>query len=254
MIGAIEMDPYRFNPEHSQMIVDAIVEGYHDYIEHRKDRKAVMKISSAFAWTKGNFIESRIADDAQAHGFTYKKSKAGLTWDYLQFVDQNSKILFMVKNASYFNEEAFSLAPIPGDNKRSGKQRTYLHELSKINNKLDFPAVSPSKKNREQVEQLALFVTEEQVKDELENFKSSYQEFHILTYKLDEAYQIAEVIHYLPNPHNNIAYMVEDLSALISGAELTNEDLEVFATESGEEIIDPAAFDIGILEDEKQNE
>ncbi len=254
MIGAIEMDQYRFSPTHSQMIVDAIVEGYHDYIEHRKDRKAVMKISSAFAWTKGNFIESRIAEDSTNHGFTYKKSKAGLTWDYLQFIHQDSKILFLVKNASYFNEDAFSLATLPGDVKQNGKRRTYLHELSKINAQLEFPAVRPSKSGKERVEQLTLFMAEEQIKDELDDFKSSYQEFHILTYKLDEAYQVAEIIHYLPNPKDNIAYMVEDLSELISGAALTDDDLEVFAKESSEEIVDPAAFDIGIWEEEKQNE
>lgn len=66
------------------MIVDAIVDGYRDYVEHRKDRKAKMEISSAFAWTKGNFIESKVAEECVDHGFTYKKSKAGLTWGYLQ--------------------------------------------------------------------------------------------------------------------------------------------------------------------------
>ncbi|MCQ4087868.1 hypothetical protein [Saccharibacillus sp. JS10] len=248
------MDQYRFSPQQSQMIVDAIVEGYREYIEHRKDRKAVMKISSAFAWTKGNFIESRIAEEAANHGFTYKKSKAGLTWDYLQFVHQGSKILFLVKNANYFNENAFSLATIPGEHKTSGKKRTYLHELSKINDSLEFPVVPPSKNGKERVEQLSLFLAEEKVKEELESFKSSYQEFHILTYKLDEAYQVAEIVHYLPNSKNNIAYLVEDLSDLISGADLTAEDLEVFAVDSDEEIVDPAAFDIGILEDEKTGE
>ncbi|MEJ8305764.1 hypothetical protein [Saccharibacillus sacchari] len=248
------MDQYRFNPEHSQMIVNAIVEGYHDYIEHRKDRKAAMKISSAFAWTKGNFIESRIAEDSAGEGFTYKKSKAGLTWDYLQFIHRESKILFLVKNASYFNENAFSLATLPGETRPSGKRRTYLHELSKINDALEFPDIPPARKGKEKVEQLTLFMPEEQIKDELASFKSSYQEFHILTYKLDEAYQVAEIIHYLPNPKDNVAYMVEDLSGLISGATLTDEDLEVFAKESSEEIVDPAAFDIGIWEEEQTND
>ncbi|MCE3198307.1 hypothetical protein [Paenibacillus sonchi] len=50
------MNEYKFTAERNQMIVDAIVDGYHDYVEHRKDRKSKMKISSAFAWTKGNYI------------------------------------------------------------------------------------------------------------------------------------------------------------------------------------------------------
>jgi hypothetical protein len=114
------MDQFKFKSEHNKMIVDAIVEGYRDYIEHRKDRKAKMKISSAFAWTKGN-------------------------------------------------------------------------------------------------------------------------------------YQISEIMHYLPNPTNNIAYQIEDLSSFISGADLTEEEREVVAPEMNEDIMDPAAFDIGILEEEQHN-
>ena len=140
------MEQYKFKSEHSQMIVDAIVEGYHDYIEHRKDRKANMKISSAFAWTKGNFIESKIADycvERGEQGFTHKKSKAGLTWDYLQFTHEDSKVLFLIKNAAYFNENSFSRAKIPMGDDNKGAFRTYLHDLSKINKDLKFSLSQP---------------------------------------------------------------------------------------------------------------
>jgi len=46
------VDRYRFNDEDSQLIVQAIVDGYRDYIHHRKERNEHMIISSAFAWTK----------------------------------------------------------------------------------------------------------------------------------------------------------------------------------------------------------
>ncbi|CAI8944136.1 Restriction endonuclease [Brevibacillus sp. IT-7CA2] len=250
------MEQYKFKSEHNKMIVDAIVDGYREYIEHRKDRKAKMKISSAFAWTKGNFIESKVAEECIDHGFTYKKSKAGLTWDYLQFIHGDSKILFLIKNAAYFNEKCFSQAKLPTDSGRKGPRRTYLHELSKINNDLVFSSTQQSsakEKAYESHEQLSFLVLASQVKDELENFKSSYNEFHILTYALDEAYQISEIMHYLPNPNDNIAYLVEDLSDFISGADLTEEDREVVAPEI-DDIRDPAAFDIGILDEEQQNE
>ncbi len=55
------MKQYKFNSDDSTMIVTAIVEGYRDYVDHRKDRHENMTISSAFAWTKGNFIESKLA-------------------------------------------------------------------------------------------------------------------------------------------------------------------------------------------------
>lgn len=250
------MDQYKFSPEHNKMIVDAIVDGYRDYIEHRKDRKSKMKISSAFSWTKGNFIESKLAEECISHGFAYKKSKAGLTWDYLQFIHGDSKILFLIKNAAYFNEECFSQAKLPNDSGKKGPRRTYLHELSKINKDLAFPSTRQSSKRgkeTERVEQLSLFILESRVRDELEDFTSSYNQFHILTYALDEAYQISEIRHYLPNPNDNVAYLVEDLSDFISGAELTEEDRDVVAPEMNDDVMDPAAFDIGIYEEEQQN-
>jgi hypothetical protein len=245
------MEEYKFNPEYSKMIVDAIVSGYHDYIDHRKDRKEKMKISSAFAWTKGNFIESKIAEECIQHGFTYKKSRAGLTWDYLQFIHGETKILFLIKNAAYFNKDCFSLAKMPTEN-MTNKTRTYLHELSKINNGLKFPTVKQYVSNQKITEQIELpfFVSSKYVDEELKPFRS-YKQFHILTYKLDEAYQIAEIIHYLPNPDDNIAYVVEDLSYLIAGAELTDDEREIIAPEGYEDILEPAAYDIGIQEEEE---
>mgnify|MGYP001287866321 FL=1 len=53
------MDRYKFDELHSKKIVAAIVEGYRDYIDHRKERHENMIISSAFAWTKGNFIDRK---------------------------------------------------------------------------------------------------------------------------------------------------------------------------------------------------
>lgn len=253
----VEMDQYKFSSEHNKMIVEAIVEGYREYIEHRKDRREKMKISSAFAWTKGNFIESKVAEECINHGFTYKKSKAGLTWDYLQFIHGDTKILFLIKNAAYFNEKCFSQAILPTIGSRSGRRRTYLHELSKINKDLSFSSHHPQLEevSSKHFEQLSFFlVPEKQVKEELDHFKTSYNEFHILTYALDEAYQISEIIHYLPNPEDNVAYLVENLSSYISGADLTEEDREVVAPEASDDLMDPAAFDIGILEEEQQNE
>ncbi|WP_110002043.1 MULTISPECIES: hypothetical protein [Paenibacillus] len=49
---------------------------------------------------------------------------------------------------------------------------------------------------------------------------------------------------------NNIAYFIEDLSDRISGAELNDSDREVLAPDM-EDIVDPAAYDIQILEEEQ---
>lgn len=247
------MEQYRFNPKDSETIVNAIVDGYREYIEHRKDRYEKMTISSAFAWTKGNFIESKIAEISSTLQLSYRFAKAGLTWDYLQFIQGDTKKLFLIKNAAYFNENGFSQAVLPNQQKSKGHLRTYLHELSKINYGLEFPYDNNQyQTSSEQSEQLSLFISEEKVKKDLEEFKNNYNEFHILTYKIDDAYQISEIMHYLPNPENNIAYKVEDLSKYISGSELTDEEREIIAPELDGGIIDPAEYDIGILEKEDE--
>ncbi|TFJ92405.1 DUF5986 family protein [Lentibacillus salicampi] len=245
------MDQFKFDGDQSKRIVDAIVEGYRDYIEHRKERYEKMIISSAFAWTKGNFIESKIAE---VNGdLTYKKAKAGLTWDYLQFIQGDKKLLFLIKNAAYFNEDSFSHAVLPNRSKSDGHLRSYLHELSKINRGLEFSPSQQSQENTtEQSMQLSLFVPENQVKEELDRLQNVYNEFHILTYKIDKAYQISNIMHYLPNPDDNIAYRVEDLSDYILGAELTDEERGIIAPEPDSEFVDPEAFDIGIFEDEEK--
>lgn len=248
----IDLEQFKFDPKDSEMIVNAIVEGYREYIEHRKERFEKMAISSAFAWTKGNFIESKIAEISPALNLTYKFAKAGLTWDYLQFIYGDTKKLFLIKNAAYFNENCFSQAVLPNRQRGKGRLRTYLHELSKINQGLEFTINNQYQPSSQHGEQLSLFFTEEHIKRDLEHFQQNYNEFHILTYEIDDAYQISKIMHYLPNPEDNIAYRIEDLSKYISGSELTDEEREIIAPEIDNGIIDPAAYDIGIIEEEDE--
>ena len=144
---------------------------------------------------------------------------------------------------------------MPNNNQSKGHRRTYLHELSKINQNLDFKSFPyETFDSITQGKQLSLFVTEKQIKDQIEHFQTQYNEFHILTYKIDEAYQISEIIHYLPNPNDNIAYEIENLSDYISGAELTDEERDIIAPElDNDDIMDPAAFDIGIFEEDEES-
>ena len=167
----------------------------------------------------------------------------------MQFIHEDKKILFLIRNGAYFNPNKFSEAPIPSET-NNGRRTTYLYELSKINHNIEFPTdTQPQEDNFQNSIQLTLNFAE--VKDELEQLKSEYDEFHILTYKIDHAYQIYEIKHYLPNPENNMAIEIEDLSKYISGAELTDEEREVVAPVLADDLIDAAAFDIGIEEEEK---
>lgn len=249
------MGKYKFTDKEKSMIVHSIVEGYREYVAHRKERKEKMKISSAFAYTKGNFIESKVADECGRLGFTYQMSKAGLTWNYLQFTHKDTKRLFLIKNAAYFNEECFAQAKLPTEDGRKGARRSYLEELSKINSELTFSSfnsyqVDGETGKLEYIEQLSFFVSEKRIESELESLKEMCNEFHILTYTIDEAFQISEIRQYLPNPEDNKAYLVDDLSSFISGAELSDEERVVLAPEK-DDVIDSEEFDIGIIGEEQ---
>src|SRR5699024_4980465 len=99
---------------------------------------------------------------------------------------------------------------------------------SKINQNLDFKSFPyETFDSSTQGKQLSLFVTEKQIKDQIEHFQTQYNEFHIVTYKIDEAYQISEIIHYLPNHNDNINYEIENLSDYNSGAKLPYEERDM---------------------------
>lgn len=248
------MEKHQFTKEHYTMIVKAIIDGYSEYIEHRRDRKNKMIISSAFAWTKGNFIESEIAKTCEDIGFSYIRSKAGPTWQYLQFVDDQTKRLFLIRNARYFDSSSFANSRTPVSGKKHGNSRTYLHELSKINQHIEFNSEYKSKtaqqKPKKQLSYLS--VSEELISEQLELFRSEYESFNILTYQLDGAQQISKIMHYLPNPTDNIAYEIKDLTDYISGATLTDDERSVIAPEE-DDFIDPIAFDFSILDEEQEN-
>lgn len=252
-MGVIYLEKFKFTNDHYTMIVDAIVEGYREYVEHRVERNNNMIISSAFAWTKGNFIESEIAENCKDIGFSFRKSKAGPTWQYLQFIDEQNKNLFLIKNAAYFDSASFTNAKIPIPGKNQGHARTYLQELAKINQHIEFPSVNKQIESQlsETNQKPLLFLSEHAVMEQLELFKSEYKSFHILTYQLNTTQEIAAVMHYLPNPADNIAYKVEDLTDFISGAELSDQDRSVIGKERND-IVDPTEFDFAIIKEEEE--
>lgn len=165
-----------------------------------------------------------------------------------------SKVIFLIKNADYFDENCFSQASLPNSLVKKGPRRTYLNELAKLNNHINFLHTRQLEllEDAPTSQQISFKLKESLIKDELDKIHHNYNEFHILTFKTDEALQISEVKHYLPNAKDNIAHLVDDLSPLISGAELTDEEREIIAPEIDEILIDPALFDIGIAEEDSK--
>ncbi|EQB38528.1 hypothetical protein M948_08055 [Virgibacillus sp. CM-4] len=82
-------------------------------------------------------------------------------------IQDDKKKIFLIKNAAYFNENSFSQAILP-HKKCKSHRRTYLHELSKINQGIPSTSTPENQQIYEQGEQLSLFVPIEQVSDELQ--------------------------------------------------------------------------------------
>ena len=84
---------------------------------------------------------------------------------------------------------------------------------------------------------------------EAHKLEETFDLFYIITYEIDESYALSKIKVLMPNPHNNKAYLVEDLSDLIGKSSVTfEEDDYGVLIEDGFDAQDVAtAADYGII-------
>lgn len=250
------MSDYKLSTELSQNIVDGLMAGYRDYIEVRREKARTMKISSAYAWVKGNHIDDQIAKTCEPYGVKSKVAKAGLTWHYLQFMQPEEKVLFIVKNAKYFNEDQVDIGKnIHGNTK--GRKLAYMEPLLEINRGIDFSKVQTVNPNGSvQLELFDDFYVNDGVEKEVSELVKVYDRFYIITYAIDESQLISRISLFLPNPIDKKAYPVDDLTHYISTSQQPVIDEEVISalttSVEAEENIGAHYFDIGIKDDAKE--
>src|SRR5690625_562370 len=102
------MEKYKLTKELNKKIVDGLIKGYQEYIDVRKEKYRSMRISGAYAWVKGNHIDDQVAAACVDQNVDFKLEKAGVSWQYLQFRQESDKVLFIIRNARYFNEDEVS--------------------------------------------------------------------------------------------------------------------------------------------------
>ncbi|WP_297992586.1 DUF5986 family protein [uncultured Anoxybacillus sp.] len=253
------MKEYALSRGLNQKIVDGIFEGYRDYLEVRREKAKSLKVSVAYAWVKGNHIDHHVAIACEPYGVESKVAKAGLTWQYLQFKNDSEAMLFIVKNARYFNPEQVDRGKDALGRTRN-KKISYMEELMQINSEIDFKQVSLEHGHSTQLE-LELIedsYLNEDVNKEIAKLKSKYKRFYIVTYKIDESQQIEQIGLWMPNPVNNKAYLIEDLTKYINGTHaisIDNELKNILINENSSEVsLDAHVFGI-VLDDseEKKN-
>lgn len=253
------MKDYSLARELNQKIVDGIFEGYRDYLEVRREKAKKLKVSGAYAWVKGNHIDHQVAVACESFGVESKLAKAGLTWQYLQFKNDDEEILFIVKNARYFNPDQVDLGKDATGRTRN-KKMSYMEELMQINSEIDFNEVPLEHgfTNQLQLELLEDVYLNEDDNKEIAKIKSKYKRFYIVTYEIDENQQIKKISLWLPNPANNKAYPIEDLTQYINATHVINIDEELknvlINDKSAEVNLGAHDFGIALKDDAKKKE
>ena len=253
------MKKYELTENLNQAIVDGMVEGYTEYLSVRRRMSRELKVSSAYAWVKGNHIDDKVATACEKLGVDSQLSKAGQTWQYLQFKLEQEKVLFIIKNGRYFNKEQVSKGrDVKGASRKTKME--YMEDLMNINAPIDFAEISSYRKQNSNQLALELFeefrLNEEDIKQISKLDKEGYEKFYIATYEIDETQAISNISLWLPNPVDNKAYLIEDLTTLIAPDVDYNIDEELMdvlvSTSTALENTDAHVFGIGIDEEEEE--
>lgn len=251
------MKKYQLTSDVNQRIVDGILQGYKNYIQERTEKNILMKISTAYAWVKGNHIDDQTATVCEEVGIKYSKAKAGYTWGYLQFTNPDESTMFIIKNSKYFNEENFPGGiGVTGKKRRSANNENYLKKLSKINQKIDFPTEPTLFMDDMLPRTMTLFddlVMKSLEENDVSKLQTDFNKFYIITYETDQSHMVSTIKVWMPNPINNKAYLVEDLTDYIGSSTIDISDLDTSVLESDILEFDydsPTAFDYDIFHED----
>lgn len=248
------MKKFRLSEELNESIVDGIIEGYKDYLRVRKEAARNLKVHGAYAWVKGNHIDHHVAVQCEKLGVESKLSKAGVTWQYLQFSVEDIKTLFLIKNARYFDPEAVDRGMDTYGRSKS-KKSAYMEEFISINEDVEFPS-KPNKTLGPQSRQLVLFDElpfDSLTNEEVSEIAKQYDRFYIVTYEIDEEFLISAINLWMPNPLDNKAYLVEELSDHINTKTshiIEMEEQTKAILQNSTEMPDASLYDIEIVEDD----
>ncbi|WP_375200628.1 hypothetical protein [Bacillus sp. RS11] len=248
------MENYKLEDELNQKIVDGLMEGYREYLEVRREKSRSMKVSSAYAWVKGNHIDDQVAKSCESYGVKSKLAKAGLTWQYLQFNQDEEKIMFIMKNAKYFNEEQVDQGKDAKGVTRSTKM-SYMTKLMEINLDVDFGNIeTENASDSVQLELIEEHFWGKLDTTEIEKTNSKYDRFYIITYEIDENQLISKISLLMPNPVNNKAYLIDDLIKYVTPSNnvVIDDELKDALSTNMDESYDAFKFDIALKDDAEE--
>ena len=225
----------------SKLVVDGILKGYKEYLSVRRRAQQELKVSAAYAWVKGNHIDSSVDEtcskyDAIESSIESTVEKAGYTWEYIQFIlkDSQEKYLVIVKNGR-------GIAKTFNGRTKKVNQENYLYEYAGINNPL-VEEKSLKTKDSDRVIQLELSLTEiEAIQTKVSlQAPEGYNRFYVVTYEFaPDSKMISKIALTLPNQQEMILVEVADLTPLIEKSEfsISEDELEIVKSDKVPESI-----------------
>lgn len=249
------MSKFGFSSKVNQSLVDGILNGYKDYLAVRRRADEELKVSAAYAWTKGNHIDSQI--DKLCSGLEDIETsieKAGYTWEYIQIQlsRELEKYLLIVKNSRAVKKK-FDGTPgkLNPDN--------YLFDYAGINNPLISSGALKAVQQQKAIQlELSLPEIEAIQKKVSLSAPSGYHRFYIVTYEIDsQSKMISEIKVMMPNQQEMQLVEVDDLTGLIetSSVLITEEELEVVQSDkipAGTYFSETDLFGYSIADDKKK--
>ncbi len=232
---------YNLDPTFNQALTNGILQGYKGYLAVRKTASKELAVSRAYAWVKGNHIDSGVLTACQQlQTVDHRIAKAGYAWEYLQFMLKSSQkpYLIIIKNVrstdKVFNGSNSNVSP-----------ENYLYKLADANNNLNISSAPHSENNAKQL-QLELFPGETTSdKNDVSSLSTNISCFYVVTYEIDdESKMIKQIKLTMPNPQKKVLTQITDLTPLITESSVTidPEELSVIQNDS---IPDSEYFDDG---------
>ena len=195
----------KFTDIQNQKIVDAILKGLKNYLAERRLKEEIMLVSTGYAWTKSNHIETALGKELKSLGISYDKKRIS-GWEYLQFLVADEKVLFLVKSPSFIDEF---------QKKRKKGKEHYIREYARSNDDLIKSEHFQDRIVAKQM-QLPLDGIPEVVSGEIKGVDKSY----IVVYDIGSSGMIESIKSYLPSSSGKM-YEVDDLTMYIEKSHYT---------------------------------
>lgn len=183
------MEPYIFNDDFSQKLVDGLRQGYLDYLEERFEKKREMIVSSGYSWTRANHIDDQIKRQFDGDDTVDPKVFQTSSWKFVCFkIREGGHYIWLVQKPQRTIDGGYL------GGKENGKRNVISQWGIEFNK--DFKDLFTNKKEAEQLSILDMPEEDEQALNEVRQESSSDdvpEALYLLTYRVNDSKDISDV-------------------------------------------------------------